>query len=112
MANRKDISGQWFGRLFALKPVGSSKLGVSWLCLCVCGRGSLATTASLRYGGKKSCGCLRREVSSKAGRMNARRNGLRYGCSTAEPYVYGLELEDSLPVDFIKPKQIDWAEHF
>lgn len=57
-----DISGQRFGRLTAVKYVGSNKgLGAIWECVCDCGNTVNVKKGSLMTGGTKSCGCLNRE---------------------------------------------------
>lgn len=57
-----DIRGKWFGRLYALRPVGSSGgRGTVWYCLCRCGGNKKAIAGLLRSGHIKSCGCMARE---------------------------------------------------
>ena len=59
MAKIKDLTGQKFGKLTAIKPVGKSKHGnYCWLCKCDCGNEKVIASASLLNGGTKSCGCL------------------------------------------------------
>lgn len=58
--NAKDITGQRFGRLVALRPVGRTKKSqIKWLCACDCG-GHVAVIAAalLLRTGTRSCGCL------------------------------------------------------
>ena len=59
----KDISGQRFGNLVAIKPVSKrSKNGsVNWLCNCDCGKTTIVDGAPLRRGVQVSCGCMRVE---------------------------------------------------
>lgn len=56
-----DLSGQRFGNLTAIKRVGTQKSDGSslWLCKCDCGNEKVISSASLRYGSSKSCGCSR-----------------------------------------------------
>jgi hypothetical protein len=61
-----DISGQKFHRLTAVKAIGSTKRGVSWLCRCDCGSEPTVATSSLRNGKTKSCGCLQKEKASES----------------------------------------------
>jgi hypothetical protein len=56
-----DISGNRFGRLIALEYRGLSK----WLCLCDCGNLTVTCRTRLEKGTASSCGCFRREASSK-----------------------------------------------
>lgn len=61
MANYKDIAGQKFGRLTAIKVVGKYYRWVVWLCECECGNVIEVPSNRLRNGEKKSCGCLRED---------------------------------------------------
>lgn len=61
--NIKDITGQRFGKLVAIRPTPERKHGgVVWECQCDCGNVTKATTEHLRVGDAKSCGCLRKEI--------------------------------------------------
>lgn len=55
-----DLTGQVFSDLtvIARGPVGHRR-NRRWICRCVCGNETTATTVRLKNGGKKSCGCLR-----------------------------------------------------
>lgn len=58
----KDISGQRFDRLVALKRVGTDKrLNALWLCRCDCGNECVRAVVDLRRKGNHSCGCLNKE---------------------------------------------------
>lgn len=64
-SQKKDISGQRFGRLVAIKPTDVRKgkgTDVFWLCNCDCGNKTLARCTDLVSGHTKSCGCLLQEV--------------------------------------------------
>jgi hypothetical protein len=58
-AKAKDISGQKFGRLLALEPVGKapSNGAVIWSCRCDCGIETQTASTNLRNGTIASCGC-------------------------------------------------------
>lgn len=59
MAKIKDLSGQRFGKLTAIKPVGRNKHGnYFWLCKCDCGNEKTVRSSSLLSGYTRSCGCL------------------------------------------------------
>lgn len=59
MGNRRDLTGQRFGRLTVIKEAGRSKQGhCLWLCHCDCGNEVVAMGSSLFAGYKRSCGCL------------------------------------------------------
>lgn len=62
LSNRaKNMTGQRFGRLVALGPVGKVGKQVLWHCLCDCGTYVSATQGMLHSRSKQSCGCLHRE---------------------------------------------------
>lgn len=56
---RIDISGQRFGRLTAIE-----RRGKDWICLCDCGEKTQVYLGNLRGGVTKSCGCLRKQLTS------------------------------------------------
>lgn len=58
----KDLTGQRFGRLTAIRPTEQRKSGsVVWECACDCGNTIFTPSAYLCFGDKLSCGCLQRE---------------------------------------------------
>lgn len=60
--SKKDITGQKFGLLTAVRPVRSEpKAGVIWLCRCDCGGEKEVPLSRLTRGLTQSCGCLARE---------------------------------------------------
>lgn len=62
MGTAIDITGHVFGRLTALRRVGTHRSGAAlWECTCNCGSGKQKTTTidSLRQGDSRSCGCMR-----------------------------------------------------
>lgn len=67
--NFMDLSGLVFGRLIVVHRVppealyGRKRWEPRWMCICVCGQQTIATSKRLLRGLKKSCGCLRREVT-------------------------------------------------
>lgn len=56
-----DLAGQVFGRLTAVERDHSRKGAAYWKCDCECGNDTTVSSASLRSGNTRSCGCLRRE---------------------------------------------------
>lgn len=77
--NAKDITGQRFGRLTALHPVGKGRDRlIVWRLRCDCGKNIDHTIRHLG-GDTQSCGCLRRE---KARQFNYRHGGTRGGVSS------------------------------
>lgn len=66
MGKVSDITGLRFGRLLVVKFVGLNKWNKSiWACKCDCGSEVDATSANLKNGNVRSCGCFQREFSSK-----------------------------------------------
>jgi hypothetical protein len=58
-----DLTGMKFNRLTVLKKHGVNSLKkIVWLCLCDCGKETIAITAELKNGKVGSCGCLRNEI--------------------------------------------------
>lgn len=66
MERRKDITGQRFGRLVAVRRVENAKSrNARWLCKCDCGNEKIVYISSLRSGDTISCGCYAIEVNSQ-----------------------------------------------
>lgn len=66
MSTKTDLIEQKFGRWTALRELSADKHGQSkWLCKCECGTKREVGRGSLRSGKSKSCGCLRKELTSK-----------------------------------------------
>lgn len=60
-----DLTGRQFGKLTAVKRVGSKNNIPLWECKCECGNTCFVTSKLLRSGGTTSCGCYRKENSRK-----------------------------------------------
>jgi hypothetical protein len=67
----RDIRGQRFGRLVAIK-LGKKgpQAQTQWICECDCGEYSLVRYGHLINGQKKSCGCLGRDLGRERGIAN------------------------------------------
>lgn len=71
MSKAIDLTGKKFGRLTAIKRVGSDKYYYStWLCKCECGKEKICTSNSLKSGKIKSCGCLKKETAKRNGKKS------------------------------------------
>lgn len=57
----KDITGQRFHYLVALKPVGVKIKMTYWLCQCDCGNQKIIGLSHLLKNTTKSCGCYRKK---------------------------------------------------
>lgn len=78
MPNRKDLTGQKFGRLTVLRFHRVDKSGRgTWLCQCDCGKTTIVLASKLTTGNTKSCGCAKKGVNrvdlsgSRFGRLTA-----------------------------------------
>ena len=74
-SRRKDLTGQKFGRLTAIKLNRTENRKTYWDCICDCGNTVTVRTDQLTRGVAKSCGCLAREIAAKncaiTGKANA-----------------------------------------
>lgn len=61
-SNKKDLTGEKFGRLTVIKDSGqrNNQQQIMWECKCDCGNTILVSTVHLTSGHTKSCGCSRR----------------------------------------------------
>lgn len=68
LGKSKDITGQVFTRLTAIRPIAKRLVGsvnaVVWLCHCSCGKEHEAYGHTLSSGHTKSCGCLKTDVTA------------------------------------------------
>lgn len=63
-AKTKDLKGQKFGKLLALRPTDNKKnRQIVWECKCECGAMCYVPSGSLQTGNTKSCGCALSKVS-------------------------------------------------
>ncbi len=74
MSKRIDLTDRRFGRLVVIQFDGRNAVNQNamWLCKCDCGERVVVDGVRLRSGATRSCGCLRRELSQKRVRQNAR----------------------------------------
>lgn len=77
MPEVKNLSGQRFGRLVAMKVVGRTKgRHALWECKCDCGETCVTSSNSLSMRRTQSCGCLHKEKlaqqSTKHGMAHSR----------------------------------------
>ena len=70
----KDISGQRFGCLLAIEPVGKNAIRqITWRCICDCGKESIVSGVDLRRTDNptRSCGCQSIKATRRTGYANA-----------------------------------------
>lgn len=80
----RDLSGQRFGRLVAIRVMGSRNGKCVWLCRCDCNRRVEVLSSDLTRNDSrqtKSCGCQKHDSSSARMRRINRRHG-QYGTPT------------------------------
>ena len=70
----KDLSGQKFGRLTAIKNTGNKnkKGSYLWEFQCECGNIAEVSAGDLIQGRVRSCGCLAKEKHIQSGKMNGK----------------------------------------
>jgi hypothetical protein len=99
----KDLTGQTFGRLTAIKIVGTSKdRHKIWLCECECGGTTEVGNSSLKSGNTKSCGCLIKE--NKAIGERNRTHGLSRGDNSLYNIWRGIKKRCRLETDKDYPR--------
>jgi hypothetical protein len=93
----RDISGQRFGRLTAVRVSSPDRHGKSrWHCTCKCGKSVVVNYSSLVRGLSKSCGCHKTELCRKGGYKDISRSWWRRIIQNAvlRGYKFDLTPED------------------
>lgn len=71
MAKVADMTGFEFNGCTVIKRAETNKDNrAAWLCICSCGERFTATGKTIRSGGKRSCGCLRKKTAYSQGKRN------------------------------------------
>lgn len=65
MGKTHDLIGFRAGKLVVIQKAGVRNRQTHWLCSCICGGQTTASTNDLRRGHTKSCGCLRFDFRPK-----------------------------------------------
>ena len=61
MSTAKDLTGQRFNKLTAVRPTENrASTSIIWECICDCGNTTFVAANNLRSGNTKSCGCFRK----------------------------------------------------
>lgn len=91
-----DLTGRRFGRLIAMRRIGTKNLRAYWQCECDCGNHVNVSNTSLIQGHTKSCGCYNREKAIGCNNPNWN-NG-----SSFEPYcpLFNNELRKRIRLFF------------
>lgn len=85
----ENLIDRKFGRLRVISFGGIDDAGARWVCLCRCGIEKNIRSGSLKNGTTRSCGCLRKEKTSKTGRNNLGSEiiGQRFGRLTVRRHI-------------------------
>jgi hypothetical protein len=75
----KDITGQRFGKLTALKRIPNTKKYSKWECFCECGGKSIVLLTNLTKGNTISCGCAHRDMLINRNKTHGKRFCAEYG---------------------------------
>lgn len=116
--NYKDLTGQRFGRLVAVRRVedhiqSNGKKEVQWLCNCDCGEEVVVRRCHLQSGGTQSCGCLNKEKTKEFNQLTKQKQnkydlsgeyGIGWTSNTDEEFYFDLE-------DYDKIKDYCWNSH-
>lgn len=115
---RADLTGQQFGNLIAIKPLGTYGHTVLWECKCKCGNIKQATSSNLLSGQTRSCGCLKSygELLVKQYLENHNINyqseynlGNLRNISKSSTRIDFAIIKNNLPIGFI---EIDGVQHY
>lgn len=99
--NRKDLSGQSFGRISVIEYSHTIKKRAHWKCICKCGTSCVIAGKYLINGQTKSCGCLKPDTTrirtlshgeSRNGRTKEYRTwkGIRTRCKNTSHHKYPI----------------------
>lgn len=80
---RKDIAGQRFGSLTAIKPAYKEKQRLYWECKCDCGNIHYVTYGNLNSGNTVSCGCRKKAIQENMGNV---RKPIKHGSTKSRLY--------------------------
>lgn len=92
-----DLIGKRFGRLVVIDRAENAKNGSTrWVCRCDCGNIKTVQRSNLMSGDIKSCGCLRKEVTSKLNKKHGQAGtrlhhiwiGMKQRCSNPKHKSY------------------------
>lgn len=74
-SNKKDLTGQRFGKLVALEPT-EERQGrfIKWKCRCECGTITYVASGNLKSGHTQSCGCLYSKGELRIGQLLSEQN--------------------------------------
>ncbi|MEO3446711.1 hypothetical protein ABG862_02840 [Bacteroides xylanisolvens] len=93
---KKDLTGQKFGLLTVLKKTDKRICGgcIVWECLCECGNTTEVSSGNLYSGHTISCGCYKREISSKVCKGVFTKHGHGKTGKSTSTYISWLHMRD------------------
>ena len=97
-----DLTGQKFGKLTVIKRVESRNSKVVWECRCECGNVTYVSSADLRYGHTRSCGCIHSQQIAARNKAAA-----RHGMSRARIYHVWASMKERCQ----NPKSKDYERY-
>lgn len=96
----RDLAGSIVGRLTVIRLAsGNTAMNARWIARCSCGTEKEFSYFSLAYGRSKSCGCLRKEVSSERAR--------KHGMARTKEWTAWLNMKQRVT----NPKDISYARY-
>lgn len=94
MRPTRDLTGQRFGRLVALRPVKGPTGHTMWECRCDCGGSNVVLAANLYRDNTRSCGCLGAETHKTHGQSSTRLykvwSSMKHRCSNPNDASYEI----------------------
>jgi hypothetical protein len=67
-----DMTNRKYGRLNIVSRAPNIETRAAWHCVCDCGNKLIVDGKKLRTGHTISCGCFRKEVTAKQGKVNTK----------------------------------------
>lgn len=74
----RDLTGNRFGRLTVISRLPSVNKRTMWLCKCDCGNEVSVDAGNLHSDNTQSCGCLQRDMTSRANKTHGLRGTRLY----------------------------------
>lgn len=111
----KDITGQRFGKLVAIKPIEEKKRStLQWLCRCDCGRECIVDGSFLRRGLTQSCGCISASIGENNIKEILENNNLKYYKEYTIKEIGNLRFDFAILEDnkVIRLVEFDGIQHF
>lgn len=76
MNSKIDMINKKIGKLVVISEYGKINKHIYYLCKCECGKEKIIRGSHLRSGRILSCGCYRKEITSRTGKVKSYKHGL------------------------------------